>query len=223
MRTRSNTVTANAVATLALVAILGLLGGCKMLAPSHIPEMEFFVLDDDITAPAALAAGTLILTVNPPRAAAGFDSPRIVYVRHQHQLEYFAHSAWVDSPADMLAPLLVRAIARGGAFRASLSPGSTARSDLQMEVEIVRLQQEFDGLPSRVRLTLRVGLVASADRQVLATREFESVVASRSEDARGGVAAANLAARQLLADIGGWSDTLAQQWRNRPGQRQSKP
>ena len=104
-----------------------------------------------------------------------------------------------------------------------MSPGSRARSDVQMEVEILRLQQEFDGLPSRVRFTLRVGLVASADRRVLATREFESIVASSSEDARGGVVAANLATRRVLADVANWSGTVAQQWRDSRNQQQSKP
>ena len=223
MRTSRRSDIAGCAVMFSLCAMLGLLGGCAMLTPSRVPEIKLYMLDGDDTPPAVAASGSLTVTVNPPRAAAGFDSPRMVYVRAEHQLEYFAQSAWVESPADMLAPLLVRAIARQGAFRASMSPGSRARSDVQMEVEILRLQQEFDGLPSRVRFTLRVGLVASADRRVLATREFESIVASSSEDARGGVVAANLATRRVLADVANWSGTVAQQWRDSRNQQQSKP
>ena len=195
--------------TFALLAVVGLLDGCSLFKPSHAPELKLFTLDDDISPPGT-SDGTLTVIVKPLRSAAGFASPRIAYVRSEHQLAYYTQSAWVESPADMLAPLLVRAIARTGAFHASLPPGSTARSDLQLEAEVLRLQQEFATLPSRVRLTLRVSLVASASRRVLATRLFESVADAQSEDASGGVAAANLATRKVLTAVADWSATVAQ-------------
>ena len=104
---------------------------------------------------------------------------------------------------------MVRAVARNGAFRASLLSGSVARSDLQLEAEVVQLQQEFDSTPSRVRLTLRVALVSSESRKLLATRVFESVVDASSEDAAGGAAAANLATQLVLTDITDWSGGVA--------------
>ena len=106
---------------------------------------------------AAKAAPTLI--VNPPHAAAGFDSRRIIYVRELHKLEYFAHSEWVDTPARMLAPLIVAALENGGAFRAVVLTPSAASGDFRLDTEIVRLQHEFGTGPSRVRFTLRAYLV----------------------------------------------------------------
>ena len=58
------------------------------------------------------------LVVHPPHAAAGYDSPRIVYTREPHRLDYYAHSEWVDTPARMLTPLIVAAVVRGGALHA---------------------------------------------------------------------------------------------------------
>lgn len=194
--------------TLALLAMVGVLSACSLLAPSRTPEIRLFTLDDDIL-PAGTPRGALTVTVVPLRSAAGFDSPRMAYVLAEHQLAYFTQSAWVESPADMLAPLLVRAVVRNGVFRASVSPGSTARSDVQLESELLLLQQEFDQHPSRVRLAVRVSLVANAGRRILATRVFQSVADADSEDAAGGVAAANLAARQLVTDIADWSGMVA--------------
>ena len=179
--------------------------GCSTLRPSATPPPAFYSLDSARgTAPvmataAATAAPTLI--INPPHAAAGFDSQRIIYVRERHKLEYFAHSEWVDPPARMLGPLLVAAIETTGAFRAVvLTPGAAA-GELRLDTEIIRLQHEFQTSPSRVRFTLRAYLVDDKTRRVLAWREFDSEVAATSEDPYGGVVAANRAVQTVLKDL----------------------
>ncbi len=183
-----------------------LVSGCAALRPDASPAPAFYSLDG-ARAPvgaaarpaAAAAAPTLIL--NPPHAAAGFDSSRIIYVRQLHKLEYFAHSEWVDPPARMLAPLLVAAVERTGAFRAVVLTPSAAAGDLRLDTEIVRLQHEFGTLPSRVRFTLRATLVDALTRRVLGSREFEAAVAANSEDPYGGVVAASLAVQAVLGDL----------------------
>ena len=150
------------------------------------------------TAPAVAAASAPTLIVNRPHASAGFDSPRIIYVRENHKLEYFAHSEWVDPPARMLAPLLISALQNTGAFRAVLLTPSSAAADLRLDTEIIRLQHEFLVQPSRVRFTLRAYLVQDQTRRVLAWREFDLSVPAASEDPYGGVVAANQAVQTVL-------------------------
>lgn len=110
---------ATALSVLALAA-------CSALRPTVTPAPSFYSLDrarPSAPAPAPVTAPTLI--INPPHAAAGFDSQRMIYVRERHQLEYFANSEWIDPPARMLGPLLVAAIENTGAFRAVvLTPGA---------------------------------------------------------------------------------------------------
>jgi len=178
------------------------LGACSALHPAPTPPAAFYTLDSAqsiATAPAP--AGTATLIVNPPHAAAGYDSSRILYVRAGHKLEYFANSQWVDPPARMLAPLLVTALAGSGAFRAVVLTPSAAAGDLRLDVEIVRLQQDFSVQPSNVRFTLRAYLVDDRSRQVLAWREFDATVPAASDDPYGGVQAANLAVQKVLADV----------------------
>ena len=79
------------------------------------------------------AAGAPALVVVAPRAAPGHDSPRMVYLRRPHELEVFAFHEWVDTPASMLAPLLVRALQASGAFGVVLMAPSAARGALQLE------------------------------------------------------------------------------------------
>ena len=214
---------------LALTALLlTLLPACSALLPKPAAQPSFFALDGAPAAalPAlpvaraatigATAAPTLV--VNPPQASAGFDSQRIIYVRKAHQLEYFAHSEWVDTPARMLAPLIVAAVDKSGAFRAVVSTPSAAAGDLRLDTEIVRLQHEFGSTPSRVRLTLRATLTDNATRQVLARIDFDSVADAASEDAYGGVVAANHATRVVLQSLAVFCSDAARQWQPRdPG------
>jgi cholesterol transport system auxiliary component len=157
----------------------------------------------DIATPAlantALRAPTLI--VSPPHAAAGFDSQRIMYLRQPNQLEYFAHSEWIDTPARMLAPRIVTAVASSGAFRAVVQTPSPAAGEMRLDTEILRLQQEFLSAPSRVRFTLRAYLVESATRRVIASRDFDAAVAAASEDPHAGVVAADRAVQTVLENL----------------------
>ena len=141
------------------------------------------------------------LTVSTPIAAAGFGGVHIVYQRKAHELERFALNQWVDTPAQMLAPLIVRAVENGSAFRGVVRGSTAAVSDFRLDTEIVRLQQNFISAPSETRLTLRAVLVNTATRRIVAAREFDTSVAAASEDPRGGVEAANAAVRQVLADL----------------------
>ncbi|HET9594143.1 MAG TPA: ABC-type transport auxiliary lipoprotein family protein [Anaeromyxobacteraceae bacterium] len=141
------------------------------------------------------------LVVAPPTAAPGFDGTRIVYVKMPHRLEFFSRSEWVDTPARMLAPLLVRALERSGGFASVAEASSAAVARLRVETEVVRLQHEFLQRPSRVRLTIRVQLSEVPSRYVLGAREFEAVEEAPSDNPYGGVVAANRAVRRVLDDI----------------------
>jgi cholesterol transport system auxiliary component len=188
------------VAALALV----LISGCEALRPAVAPQPNFFSLadarksgSDEPRAPAT----ALTLVVSPPHAAAGFDSQHIMYVRQPSRLEYYAHNEWIDTPARMLAPLIVAAAEQSGVFRAVVQTPSTAAGDIRLDTEVMRLQHEFLSAPSRVRFTLRAYLVDNVTRRVLASREFESVAAAPSDDPYGGVMAAHEAVRSVLTDL----------------------
>jgi cholesterol transport system auxiliary component len=193
---------------IALGLCLSALVACSALQPSSTPPTTFYSLDNSAsTAPKmgsasvtpSLTAPTLV--INPPHAAAGFDSSHIIYIRAPHQLSYFAHNEWADPPARMLAPLLVAVIGKSGTFHAVVLTPSAAAGELRLDTEIIRLQHEFQTSPSRVRFTLRATLVEDKTRRVLAWREFEAVAPASSEDPYGGVLAANRAVQTVLDDL----------------------
>ena len=189
-----------------LLATLALLGGCiSSLLPKPPAPLTRLTLDaaapPPATAPREAAAGSPVLVVAVPRAAPGFDSPRMVYLRQAQQLDAFALHEWVDTPARMLAPLLVRALQATGAFGAVLLAPTAGSGNWRLETELIRLQQDFSTQPSQVRLTLRAVLVDSTDRQVIAWREFDETVVAATDDPAGGAAAAHQATQRVLAAL----------------------
>lgn len=183
---------------------------CGLLSPTTTPPPAFYSLNGAPGAPITptlpnpgylAQAAQLTLIINPPRAAAGFDSQRIIYLREPHKLEYFANSEWVDPPARMLGTLLVASLQATGAFRAVVLAPGTAVGELRLETELIRLQQEFQTPPSRVHFTLRAHLLDEKTRRVIAWREFDTAVLSATDDPYGGVVAANLAVQSVLRDL----------------------
>ena len=163
--------------------------------PSTRYELEAVFDGQPVTGPGPA------LVVAQPTAAPGFDGPRIVYVEMPHKLEFFSRSEWVDTPARMFAPLLVRALERSGAFASVAEARSAAAASLRLETEIVRLQHEFTQRPSRVRLTVRIQLSDVPTRHALGAREIEAVEEAPSDNPYGGVVAANRAVRRVLDEI----------------------
>lgn len=187
---------------------IGLLAGCGSLLPKAPIQPTLYVIDgttrtpaDAVASSAASVASAITITVTTPLAAAGFGSTHIVYQRQAHELERYALNQWVDTPAQMLAPLIVRALEKRGTFRAVVRGSTAAVSELRLDTELVRLQQEFMTTPSRVRVTLRAVVVDTGTRRVIASREFDNEVAAKSDDPAGGVAAANEAVQRLLIEL----------------------
>ena len=182
------------------------LSACSVLQPKSSTPPSYYALEvarpgDAPSAPRAPLSNAPTLIISPVRAASGFDSQRIIYVREPHKLEYFSHSEWIDAPARMLGPLMVAAIEQTGAFRAVVMTPGSAGGDLRLDTEIVRLQQDFQTKPSTVQFTLRVYLVDEKTRKVVAWRAFDNQTTASSDDPRAGVVAANRAVQSVLEEL----------------------
>ncbi len=178
-----------------------LVGGCAAFQPAPEDAPALHVLDAKPVVAAATENSDLVLEVSAPKAWPGFDTSRIAYVRQAHVLDYYARNRWADAPARMLAPLLVRALEQTGSFRAVVQPPAAVGIDLRLVTELARLQQDFTAKPSRVELALHVQLLDVRGRRVLATRTFEATENASSEDAYGGVTAANIALARVLGQV----------------------
>lgn len=184
-----------------LTALALLLAGCAALQPPRMESPALYLLDARPAASAQRPQRNLVLAVDPPSARPGFDTPQMAYVRQAHKLDYYAKNRWADTPSRMLAPLLLQALEQSGSFRAVLRTNNPIPADLRLDTELIRLQQDFTTQPSRVQLTLRAQLYDLKRRQVLTVREFDAAENAASEDAYGGVIAANRALARVLGQV----------------------
>jgi len=192
-----------------------LLCACSTLLPQPVAPPTLYTLG---TPPAAAphldrTAANLTLIVDAPLAAAGTTSARMVYARQALQVQHFAHSEWVDTPARMLAPVLVGVLVQGGVARAVVADSSAAGGDLRLHTELLRLQQNFDTSPSQVQFTLRASLLDETSRRVLDQREFNASAPAPTDDPAGGAQAAQAAMQAALADLATWCQQAGLAWR----------
>jgi cholesterol transport system auxiliary component len=186
-----------------LAAALGLSGCAGDLLPKPPAAPLRHTLD---TGTAALATpapppGAPTLVVAPLTAAAGYDSARLIYLRQPQALEAYAFHEWADTPARLLAPLLVQALQQRGSFRAVWPAPSSAEAALRLETTLLRLHHDLTVQPSVVHLSVRAVLVDTRTRQALATGEFEARVPTTATGPAGAVAAAGVASRCVTEEL----------------------
>jgi cholesterol transport system auxiliary component len=189
---------------LAMVALTA--AGCLSSRADSQPAHTYRVSLDPERAAGARPADINgpILLVSLPLAEPGFETPRMVYVTRPYELEYYAVNQWVDQPTRMFATLMVQALGRTGSWRAVVPLPGSIRGDFRLDSYGFSLQQEFMQDPSLVRVALRAQLVDMKESRVVGTRAFEAVENAPSDDAYGGVLAANRAITALLDDITSW-------------------
>lgn len=184
-----------------ILAVFLLLAGCTGLHAPAAENINLYVLDAQASIKAAPVKHNLVIAVSTPRAQPGYDTPQIAYVQQPHELNYYAINRWADTPAHMLAPLLVQALEHSGGFRAVVQAPGPVPADFRLDSELIRLQQDFESHPSRVQITLRAQLIDMHSNRVLATRVFDETANAPSENAYGGVIAANQAVQKMLDQI----------------------
>ncbi|MDD5241010.1 MAG: ABC-type transport auxiliary lipoprotein family protein [Sulfuricella sp.] len=186
------------IATLLLAMALA---GCAGLRPADTEPLRNHMLDAQLEPASQPHPLPLTLLISAPRAAPGFDTPRMAYVRHPNVLEYFAQNQWADTPARMLWPLLVRAMEQKTGFNAAVPASGLVKGDIRLDTEIIQIQQEFTSSPSRMHITLRAQLVEQTHYRVLAARTFEVFENADKDDPDGGAAAANRAIGKLIGEV----------------------
>jgi len=178
-----------------------LLAACSSFTAPPAVKQNTYLLEAGPTIQAAQIKRDLVLALSAPRTRPGYDTPQMAYVQQPHELNYFATNRWVDTPARMLEPLIAQAIMQTESFRAVVQSTSLIPADVRLDIELVRLQQDFQSSPSRVQLSLRAQLIDARGKRLLAAQQFDEVENSTSEDAYGGVTAANRIVQRLLGEL----------------------
>ena len=178
-----------------------LLTGCNSLPAPQGSSPTIYVLDAPSGVPVSAAKRDLVIAVDMPQARPGFGTAQIAYLQQPHELNYFVNSRWINTPSRMLHPLLLQALEQSTAFRSVVRTGSAVPADVRLEIELIRLQQDFTTHPSRVQMTLQAHLIDLLGKRVLAVQQFDVTENADTEDAYGGVNAANRLVQRVLGQV----------------------
>lgn len=196
---------------LPVVALCLLVAGCApgllQRAGTQADHTYLLAWEGERGVPPGPATGPDLL-VSPMLAAPGFDGSDMAYVRSPHEIAYFAHHRWVDAPARMLDPLLLRAAEDTGLFHSVLAPGSGADIDLRLDSRLLHLRQVYLGRSGELQLAVRLVLIEFASGRALAERVIEVSEPLDRFTPYEGVEAANRAVAAVLAGV---QDFLARQ------------
>ena len=174
--------------------------GCSTLQPRE-DSVTLYTLAATPVAKTPGPARDVVVEVMPPHAWPGFDTAQMIYDIAPYELAAFAKSRWVDTPSRMIASLLTRALQETGGFRTVVQARSGIPAAYRLDTEIVRLLQDFTVHPSRVEITIRAQLTDVRAQRVVASRTFDESESAPTENAAGGVVAANAALQRVLERI----------------------
>ena len=189
-----------------LIGTILVVTACSPLGPapsSEAPKVYLLQWEhppgDEPTGQLNPACPTLLLSS--PRAAPGYAGAGMAYMEEAHRIDYFAHHRWADSPARMLEPLLIHALETSGAFQAVVQAPTTARFDLRLDTELLRLVQVFEPTESRIELEIRISLLDTEQQRVLVSDVLAVTEPATERTPYGGVIAANKAVVRLLEEL----------------------
>lgn len=141
------------------------------------------------------------LSVSRLEVQPGYDTSAIAYRRDAFELEYFVRSRWTDRPARMIHPAIIDGLQALGPFRHTIDATAGIPTRFRMDVELVRLEQDFQQDPSMVRLDLRVRLLDRRGRDIVLSETIRVRETAPSEDAVGGIIAANRALEKAVREL----------------------
>jgi cholesterol transport system auxiliary component len=190
------------------MALSVLLTACALSRSTEGPVHTFLLKMEEGTwaAPSSgeKPASHGILLISLPQADPGFDTPRMVYLTRPYEVRYYTANQWADTPPRMLVSLLTYSMEKSGFWQTVVSSPASIRGDYRLDTQGLILQQEFIQQPSQVRLALRVQLIEQREQKVIGSKRIEIVEKAPSEDAYGGVVAANRAVTKLLDQVAVW-------------------
>lgn len=178
-----------------------LLAACSILPEPKPAALDKYLLEYTPATVQETVAGAPVLLIARPLAHGAYDTPRIAYMKQQFGLRYYTRSSWADTPARMLAPLMAEAFNASGRYQALYANPGQVSARLRLDSELLAFYQDFTGQPAEMHITLRAQLVDLDAHRVLATQLFDIREPAPSEDAYGGVQAANRAVTRLLEEL----------------------
>jgi cholesterol transport system auxiliary component len=186
--------------SLTLIACVGFLVGCTLFSPVNIDTKRHALIDIplDLRTEGTRSVTLLVLT---PETMPPYATTQIAYSTENYQIAYFTRNEWVDTPSQMIQPLIVQTLRGTHYFSEVLSPPYFGRHTFDLRVEILEIKQDFASQPAMLNFAMRISLTRESTNQVVATEELSVRQPMSERNPHAGVVAANEAMRKLLREL----------------------
>lgn len=184
-----------------ILAVITFFSGCSVLAPVNDKTPAKYVLFANSKSEIQSKPTNKVLLVSEPKAAPGYDSSKMVYLKEPYHLQNFVKHEWVDTPALLLQPLIVESLRESQHFKAVVTPPFSGLSNLRLDTEIVQLQQNFIRNPSEVEFVINAQIINADTRHVIAIQRFAYSVPAVAGTPYAGVYATNQAVNDFLKQL----------------------
>ncbi len=193
-----------------LACALALLAGCSGTFTSKSPVSRAYVLRAAPAATAAADAAPLTkpayagaLRIPAPRPGPGFDTDRILLLRDDRELDFYATGHWAASIPEMIEALAIESLRRAPLFDAVYGEGTPMRSDYFLQISVRNFVAEYTaGAEAPVaRVVLDCTLGRRLDRSVIAAFTAEGQAPAAANRMGEVVAAYELALQQALGTV----------------------
>ena len=207
MKRRCSAVTARVLRGALVFSALWLYG-CGALLESD-PAPDLYSLTPKSTFPEDLPMADWQLVIEEPVAARGLDTPRIVVRLSPTQLKYAAGSRWSSRAPKMVQTLIVESFENSGKIVAIGRQAIGLRSDYNLKTELREFQVEYDGGGKNgvVRVRLNAKLIRQPKQDIIASRNFERVVAVENDSMQAIVDAFDTALGKVMKKLVEWTLT----------------
>jgi cholesterol transport system auxiliary component len=177
---------------------------CSVLSPAKLGPDNGYVINSVPDHVVKSGRHSRTLLVMRPDTDPVYNTTRIAFTMQPYQISYYAVSHWIETPADMLTPLLVATMLKTNRFKTVIAPPFIGQYDYALRTQIKTMLIDYTQRLPVMRINIQAQLIGASSGRVLSSREFSTAVPLYQKSPYGAVVAANHGTSRLLAEIARW-------------------
>jgi cholesterol transport system auxiliary component len=186
------------------IVMLALAAACSGGLRSNDPASQTYILRIHAPqAPNVTRPATASLQVALPAPAPGLHSERIVLVRPDYRMSYFAASQWAAELPHLVESLAIERLRATGEWAAVIDSDSAMASDYFLQISIRRFEAEYtsDAAPPTAQVVFDCAIGRRADRTLVASFTAQGAATASANRVGAVVAAFEEAANTALSEL----------------------
>lgn len=191
-----------ATITAGVLALSGvMLGGC--LGSNAVAPATYDLVAPKVMTVTAPRPAKFQLVVNEPTAVRSLDTNRIM-VKSGARIAYYKDAAWSDHLPRLMQARMVEAFQNAGLVSAVGSRADRMDADYELTTQVQSFEVAVDGTSAQAHASLYVKVINGDNGRMVASRGFESKVASSPDNAEAMVNSLNQAFDNVLRQVVPW-------------------